>query len=151
MVEKTMYASWGDMDFNAHMRNTAYLDKSADLRMMHFAAYGFPMAEFIRLKIGPVGMKDEIEYFREIGLLEAVRVTMELVGLSADGSRCILRNEFWRQDGKLAARVTSSGGWLDLAQRRLVSPPAALLAAILAVPRAEDFHQIASSIKPEGG
>jgi acyl-CoA thioester hydrolase len=29
MYEKKLLAGWGDMDFNAHMRNTAYLDKSA--------------------------------------------------------------------------------------------------------------------------
>jgi acyl-CoA thioester hydrolase len=29
MYVKTLFAGWGDMDFNAHMRNTAYLDKSA--------------------------------------------------------------------------------------------------------------------------
>ena len=34
MYEKDFTAGWGDMDFNSHMRNTAYLDKSADIRMM---------------------------------------------------------------------------------------------------------------------
>ena len=62
---KTLLAGWGDMDFNGHMRNTAYLDKSADVRMMFFAEHGFSMSEFMRLKIGPVVMKDEIEYQRE--------------------------------------------------------------------------------------
>ena len=39
--ERTLYAGWGDMDFNSHMRNTAYLDKSGDIRMMFFAENGF--------------------------------------------------------------------------------------------------------------
>ncbi len=30
-------AGWGDLDFSAHMRNTAFLDRSADVRMMFFA------------------------------------------------------------------------------------------------------------------
>ena len=34
MFEKKLYASWGDMDFNSHMSNTAYLDKAGDVRMM---------------------------------------------------------------------------------------------------------------------
>src|SRR6266849_9892511 len=37
MFAKVLVAGWGDMDFNAHMRNTAYLDKSADVRMMYFS------------------------------------------------------------------------------------------------------------------
>jgi hypothetical protein len=40
MFEKILFAGWGDMDFNSHMRNTAFLDKSADVRMMFFAENG---------------------------------------------------------------------------------------------------------------
>lgn len=147
MYEKTLYAGWGDMDFNAHMRNTAYLDKSADLRMMFFADHGFPTAEFARLRIGPVVMRDEIEYFREIGLLQPVRATLQLAGLAEDGSRFALRNEFHREDGHLSARVTSAGGWLDLAARRLVVPPEGLQAAMLALPRTETFQILPGSAR----
>jgi acyl-CoA thioester hydrolase len=37
MYTKTLYAGWGDMDFNSHMRNTAFLDKVADVRGAWFA------------------------------------------------------------------------------------------------------------------
>jgi acyl-CoA thioester hydrolase len=37
-----MIAGWGDMDFNAHMKNTAFLDKSADVRMMFFSERDLP-------------------------------------------------------------------------------------------------------------
>jgi hypothetical protein len=33
MVAKTLFAGWGDMDCNAHMKNMAFLDKSADLNI----------------------------------------------------------------------------------------------------------------------
>jgi acyl-CoA thioester hydrolase len=147
VFEKRMLAGWGDMDFNAHMRNTAFLDKSADVRMMFFAENGFPMDEFVRRKIGPVIMKDEIEYFREIRLLEELRVTLVIAGLADDGSRFQIRNEFWRADQKIAARVTSAGGWLDLTVRKLVVPPGPLLAALRSLPRTDDFQILASSIK----
>ncbi|HEY0489249.1 MAG TPA: thioesterase family protein [Telluria sp.] len=146
MYERTLVAGWGDMDFNSHMRNTAYLDKSADLRMMYFSDRGFPMSEFVRLKIGPVVMKDEVEYFREFHLLDPVRVTMMLAGLSEDGSRMKLRNDFYRED-MLAARVTSTAGWLDLAQRKLVCPPDALLQALRDADRSEDFQDLPNSRK----
>jgi len=149
--EKTLFAGWGDMDFNSHMRNTAFLDKSADLRMMFFAENGFPMEEFVRRKIGPVIMKDELEYFKEIRLLEPLRVTLAMAGLAEDGSRFLLRNEFWRNDGKRAARVTSAGGWLDLSVRRLVVPPETLLAALRSLPQTDDFQILASSIQQGGG
>src|SRR5688572_33437281 len=97
------------MDFNSHMRNTSFLDKSADVRMMFFSEHGFPIDEFIRRKIGPVIMKDECEYFREIRLLEELRVTLVIAGLARDGSRFLFRNEFWRADQKVVAKVTSTG------------------------------------------
>jgi len=33
MYSKPFIAGWGDMDSNGHMRNTAYLDRAADVRM----------------------------------------------------------------------------------------------------------------------
>ena len=147
MFAKQLIAGWGDMDFNSHMKNTAFLDKSADVRMMFFAENGFPMAEFVRRKIGPVIMKDEVEYFREIRLLEEMRVTLAMSGLADDGSRFLMRNEFLRADGKQAATVTSAGGWLDLSNRKLVIPPDDLLTALRSLPKTDDFQVLSSSIK----
>lgn len=142
--EKTLVAGWGDMDFNAHMRNTAYLDKSADVRMMYFADNGFPMAEFVRLKLGPVVMRDEVEYFREVNLLEEITVTLSMAGLSEDASRMLLRNEFHRK-GVLAARVTSTVGWLDLLNRKLVCPPPNLAQPLRDLARTDDFKVLPGS------
>ncbi|KFN43974.1 thioesterase family protein [Arenimonas oryziterrae] len=146
MFTQTMIAGWGDMDFNSHMRNTAYLDKSADSRMLFFAAHGFSAQEFARRRIGPVVRKDEVDYFREVNLLETIEVGLSLAGLSEDGSRFRLCNEFTRADGKPSARVISTGGWLDLAARKLIVPPEALLAAMRLLPRTDDFVALPSSV-----
>jgi acyl-CoA thioester hydrolase len=147
---RTLFAGWGDMDFNAHMRNTAFLDKSADVRMLFFAENGFSMEEFARLKVGPVVLKDEVEYRREVGLLQEIEVTLAVAGLSEDGSRFVLRNEILRPDGTLCARVTSAGGWLDLVTRKLVAPPEALLTALRSLPQTSDFASLASMVKERG-
>jgi acyl-CoA thioester hydrolase len=135
------------MDFNSHMKNTAFLDKSADVRMMFFAEHGFPIAEFSRLKIGPAIMKDEVEYRREVGLLQEIRVTLAMAGHSEDGSRFLLRNEILRTDGTLCARVTSAGGWLDLTARKLVVPPKGLHEAMKLLPQTSDFAVLPSSVR----
>ena len=111
---RRLYAGWADMDFNAHMKNTAYLDKCSDVRLMFFGENGFPAQEFARLGFGPVVMKDEVEYYREVRLMQSIEVSLAVAGLSADGSRFILRNDFRRGDGKACVKVTSTGGWLDL-------------------------------------
>lgn len=147
MPTRIFLAGWGDMDFNSHMRNTAYLDKSADMRMLFFAEQGFSADTFAQRRFGPVVRKDEIDYYREFGLLEEVHADLSLAGLSEDGSRFRLRNQFHRADGQLAARVTSLGGWLDLSQRKLIAPPMELLAAMRTLPRTEDYQDLPSSLK----
>ena len=151
MYSKMLLASWADMDFNSHMRNTAFLDKSADVRMMYFSENGFPASEFSRLRLGPVVMKDEVEYRKEVHLLQEIQVTLAIAGHSDDGSRFLLRNEILRLDGTLCASVTSSGGWLDLSARKLVAPPEALLNAMNSLPQTSDFTVLASSVRKRGG
>jgi acyl-CoA thioester hydrolase len=140
-------AGWADMDANAHMANFAYLNKCVDARMGFFKAMGFPVTDFATRRIGPVVRRDEIEYFREIGLLEPITVTLALGGMAADGSRFRLVNEVLKAGGQRAARIVSEGGWLDLAARKLILPPPDLMAAMNAMPRTEDFQVLPSSIK----
>ena len=141
------FAAWADMDANAHMANFAYLNKCVDARMGFFMQHGFPVSEFAKRRIGPVVRRDELEYHREIGLLEPLTVTLELAGLAPDGSRFRLRNEILNGEGKLAARVTSEGGWLDLEKRKLIAPPEDLLEALQAIPPAAEFERLPSSIR----
>ena len=143
----TTIAGWGDMDANAHMANVACLNKCVDSRMSFFMQNGFPASEFVRRRIGPVVRRDEIEYFREVALLEPITVTLALSGCALDGSRYQLVNEILRADGKVAARVRTEGGWLDLTTRKLIAPPPEILSALQALPRSEDFEDLESSVR----
>lgn len=142
---KDFLVGWRAMDFNGHMGNTAYLDLAADVRVAFLAEHGFPPSEFRRLNIGPVIRKEELEYFREIGLHQTVTVTYAALAMSADGSRFVIENEIWTSQGERAALVRSTGGWLDLRARKLVAPPAALLAALAHLPRTPDFVELPAS------
>jgi acyl-CoA thioester hydrolase len=139
---KEFLAGWRTMDFNGHMGNTAYLDLAADVRMAFFAEHGFSPGEFRRLAIGPVMRKDELEYFREVGLHDTVTVTYSVLAMSADGARFVVENEIWTPKSDRAATVRSTGGWLDLRARKLVAPPAELLAVFSKVPRAPGFVEL---------
>ena len=138
--EKTLYARWGDMDFNGHMKNTAYLDASADVRMFFFSEHGFSMRRFEELRFGPVILRDELEYFRELRLLDPVRVTLQTSGFSEDFSRYRLVNEFFRGDGDRVARVTTHGLWLSLDTRKPIAPPDALREVMELIHRTDDFE-----------
>lgn len=145
--EKNMTADWSDMDSNSHMRNTAFLEKAANVRLHFYAREGLPVSEFRRLAIGPVILRDEVEYFRELLLLDNFTVTFCLAGLSPDGSRLILRNDILAGN-RLSARITSLSGWLDLRLRRLVKPPEEVLARISRLERSEDFRELSNIERP---
>ena len=65
--------------------------------------------ELSKLWYWPVIMKDELQYFGEVNLLDEIRVTIDIAGLSEDGSRFCIRNEFYLANGKKAAIVTYRG------------------------------------------
>lgn len=144
---RTLQVRWSDIDFLAHMKNTAYLDAAVDVRFLYFESCGLAAHAFTDLGIGPVVQRDQVEYFRELRFLEPYTVTHEMAGASVDYSRFMLRNEFFRPDGKLAARLTSTGGWLDLARRQLIAPPSAVAAALAALTRTADWVELPSSLR----
>jgi acyl-CoA thioester hydrolase len=145
--ERSFHVAWAHLDANGHMANTAYLDICVDVRFAYFASQGFGPADFAKLRLGPVVSRDEVDYYRELNLLDPIRVSLVMAGLSDDASRFRIRNEIFRDDGQLAARVTSAGGWLDLNARKLIAPPETLANALRALDRTDDFETLESSVR----
>ena len=147
IFEKTFHVGWAHVDLNGHLGNYSYLSLAIDVRMFFFAENGFSAAEFQRQKIGPVVFKDEIEYYKEFHLLDPIRITFEGAAMSEDATHFRIRNDFYRADGRLAARLNSTGGWLDLERRKLTRPPEALAAAMRNLRRTDDFEILQTVIK----
>ena len=145
--EHTFIIGWAQIDANDHLRNTAFIDIAVDTRIMFLTSQGFGVPELTRHAMGPVVRRDDIEYFREFRLLEPMRVTLQMGGLSDDGSRFIMVNECFKPDGRLGARLRSYGGWLDLEARALMAPPPGLLTALQSLGRTDDFVVLDSSVK----
>ena len=133
---------WSDADANGHLRHTVYSELAVETRMAFLAAGGFGWKELSAAGIGPVLLREELEYLREIGLGEAVRVDLQLAAASPDGARWRFRHGIFKASGEVAARVTVTGGWIDLAARKLALPPEPLRAHFAAAPRADDFEEL---------
>jgi len=147
IFERHFQVGWRDVDPNGHVANMAYLEYAVDTRVAYFASKGFPPENFINNGFGPVIKTDFAEYFREVMMLERIRVTMENGGNSDDYSRFRVVNNVYKEDGVLACRVTSVGGWLELKERKLVEPPEILKNAWRDLSRTENFEELKSSIK----
>ena len=135
-------AQWSDMDQNGHMRTHAFLASAENSRLQYFTARGYPAREFARRGLGPVIQSDDLQYRAELRLMATADLELRMAGLSADGARFRMRNSFTRDDGTMACIVTSAGGWLDLAARRLTTPPADLLVLLESLARTDDFQEL---------
>ena len=147
IFEKYFQIGWRDVDPNGHVANMVYLEYAVDTRIAFFASQGFPPENFLKHGFGPVIKTDLIEYFREIVMLDDIRVTMENGGHSEDFSRFRVINCIYKSDGELSARVTTVGGWLGLKQRKLIEPPDEIKDAWRTLARTDDFDELPSSIK----
>jgi acyl-CoA thioester hydrolase len=135
---------WADLDPNAHMRHTAYMDYAAQARVAFLTEHGFGLPEFHAAMVGPVLFKETTDYLREVRANERITVSIEVCGASANGKHFRIRHEIRKHDGVVAARVEVTGAWLDLRARKVCEPPAALRAAMDAMPRSADFAEIPS-------
>jgi len=147
IFEKQFQVGWRDVDPNGHVANMVYLEYAVDTRIAFFASQAFPPQEFLRQSFGPVIKSDFVEYFREVLMLDDLRVTMENGGHSDDFARFRVINNFYKSSGETAARVTSIGGWLGLKERKLIEPPGEIKNAWRALEQTEDFEELKSSIR----
>jgi len=125
------------------MRNTAYSEYAIDVRIAFLSEHGFAFDEFVASGIGPVLLREELDYLRELRLGDSVEVDFTQLGQSADGSRFKLQHDFTKPNGKPAARIVLELGWMDLRSRRLAPPPEPLRRAMGLVPRGEGWAELA--------
>lgn len=132
--------TWADLDSNAHLKNTRYLDYAAQARFLFLAEAGFTPQAFAEAKMGPVVFEDRVEYRKELRLLQHFSVRMQVGGLSEDGAKFIMVNEVLNPKGELCARVQTTAAWFSLDSRKVTPPPPALKAAMEQAERTEDFR-----------
>ncbi len=130
---------WADLDPNGHLRHSAYNDYAAQVRISYLRARGFGAERFAEHGIGPVLFREETWFFKEVRRDQTITVDLTLAGASADGARFRMRHSILLPDGRRAAAIELDGGWLNLARRRLTTPPPGLARAVLALTHTEDF------------
>jgi acyl-CoA thioester hydrolase len=141
---------WSDLDGNRHVRNTAFSEYATHTRFQLLASHGFDQARLRAMQFGPVMMREEIRYKREVLFGEALVVTVRCAGLSPDVSQWRVHQDVLRADGREAAVLTIQGGWMDLEARKLAAPPAELAAILQSLPRTRDYEDLPSLIRRRG-
>ncbi len=70
--EQQIVVRWQDIDANRHLRNTAYSEFATDTRFRYVAALGYTQERFEALRFGPVILREDIRYRREVLFWELV-------------------------------------------------------------------------------
>jgi acyl-CoA thioester hydrolase len=138
---------WADLDGNRHVRNTAFSEYATHTRFSLLAGRGFTQARLEELRFGPVMMREEVRYKREVRFGDSLTVTLRCAGLSADVSHWRVHQDVLRADGREAALLTIQGGWMDLDTRKLMVPPGELAEVLQALPRTADFQELPSLLR----
>ena len=140
--EVTFNTKWSDFDPNRHMRHTAYNDYAAEVRVRFFAEHGLSMDAFTKFNFGPILFKEETSFYKEILIGENITVNLELEGVSKGIERWRFKHQIFKQDAILAAEIKVYGAWIDLVERKLISPPQKFATAFNTVPKTTNFKEI---------
>jgi acyl-CoA thioester hydrolase len=129
---------WSDIDPNFHVLHSKYYDYCANARMEVLAKRGITMQAIQENHIGPVLLREECVFKRELKYGDEIEVRIKL--LKADGgyARWTFVNEIWKNGDTLAAVVTVDGAWMDTMKRKLVQPPESFKAVFSTMPTAEN-------------
>lgn len=133
---------WSDMDPNFHLRHSVYYDWGAMSRVIFLEKYGLTSALMQKLQFGPIILREECVFRREIRMGDPVMITIELVNSKRDYSRWTIRHAIVKDTDTLAAILTIDGTWLDTVKRKLTLPPQEAVDVFTQMPHSENFQWI---------
>jgi acyl-CoA thioester hydrolase len=127
---------WSDLDPNQHLRHSVYYDWGAYMRMCVLTEVGMTTQALQQLGIGPILLREECVFKRELHFGDAVTINVQIVRSKPDMSRWTMRHEIFKNGDTLSAIITIDGAWIDLNKRKLAIPPISIQ---------EDFHKLPKS------
>jgi len=130
---------WSDVDHNQHVRHSAYYDYGAHCRIQFFDHINFGMNKLSEMQLGPVLFSEQCNFLRELKLNEIVRVNLLRGEVSANGRKWVLYHEMFNGEDEKVAHLRVFGAWMDVSQRKITAPPAALAEAFLALDEGKDY------------
>lgn len=139
MYLKEFEIRWNDLDANRHLANKAYIEFAAHTRMSFLIEHGFDHKMLAQHDLGPVVFYEHIYYFKEVFSGKPIKVSLELIGLSDEGTFFEFKHNYYDAKGRNFAHCEMMGGWIDLKTRKLTGLPEDLLHYFDKIERPQDF------------
>jgi len=134
-----MEIRWSDLDPNQHLANSGYMNFMSATRMKHMVSQGVNYSDLKKWNIGPVVLREEIHYFKEVFPGKPVYVSHEVSGISDDGTFYKVRHNFYNHKGENFARGVMTGTWINLNTRKITPPNTEIIEKLMSKDRCEDF------------
>lgn len=115
---------WSDLDANAHMANSKYMDFTSFARIEFLRKLGITLKDFDRLKFGPAVLREEISFFKEAHEGQEIMISVRISGNSENGE--IFEFEHDLYDKATGAHIAYSrvfGVWFSTETRKKSPPP----------------------------
>lgn len=110
-----------ETDSQGHLNQSVYLQYAEHARWMMLQAAGVRQADLLARGVGPVALETNIRFRRELRAGDEVEVTCAFVW--GEGRTFKVENDVLTPQGEVAARLTGTGGVMDLEERRLLEDP----------------------------
>jgi acyl-CoA thioester hydrolase len=131
---------WSDLDPNFHLRHSVYYDWGAFCRVEFLNEYGLTAEVMQHLHFGPILFKEECVFRKEIRLGDVVTMNLKLIRSRKDYSRWSIQHQVVKNTEILCAVITVDGAWINVAERKLMSPPEQVIEVFSKMPIAETFE-----------
>jgi acyl-CoA thioester hydrolase len=131
---------WSDLDPNFHLRHSVYYDWGAYCRVEFLNEHGLTADVMVQLQFGPILFREECIFRKEIKSGDVVKINLQVTKARKDFSRWSIRHQILKNDNVLCAELTVDGAWMNLVQRKLMSPPEKVHKVFEKMPKAEGFE-----------
>ena len=128
--QKKFEVRWADVDPNMHLRHTAFVDYTDQVRVAYFESKGFSFLDFKKRRVGPVVFQVTSKYFKEVHLSELITINCKLDFMSDDFMKWKITHDIFNQKGELSCTVELEGAWLGLDKRKLIVPSIEIIKAL---------------------
>jgi len=139
---KEVQVRWSDLDPNVHLRHSVYYDWGAFCRVAFFQEYKLTTETMAQLRIGPILFREECVFRKEIRLGDKVTINLQLVRAKKDFSRWTIQHTIMKNGDSVAAILTVDGAWMDVARRKLATPPQEVVDTYSHMTKKEDFQWV---------
>jgi acyl-CoA thioester hydrolase len=137
--KETIKVRWSDVDFNQHVRHSAYYDYGAHCRIRYFQKMGFGSEQFKEWNIGPVIFTEQCNFIKELRLDDIIEINMLIGKMKPDGSQWTFYHEIFNSKGDKCAHIMLKGAWMDTIKRRVIAPPKIITDAFIDLPQGSEF------------